>query len=315
MELETIIKSSNDFLNLQQEVQSGKLAKSVLLISQDSHYAYEFALMLSALIFNDGKDENNENYLRVKSLSHPDLKIYPQKDKLMVADSDSIVEEGSIKPIFANKKVIVVRGIDNSMEQAQNKLLKTLEEPAKNVFFILTASALNQVLPTIRSRCGKIELSKLSSEVIKNIAGEEELVAVLCDGYAGKAMELANRDDLKLMFESVLSCITQLKNSKSLLAYSKKLSNYKNDFELVVEIFSLIMEDILLVKSGKINKVKLKNWLPALQSAEEEYTISAINEIRKLLDKATEEMKYNCNFSVVIENLLLNILEVKYLCR
>ncbi|MBQ8443851.1 MAG: hypothetical protein IJX25_00660, partial [Clostridia bacterium] len=114
MELEKIITTSQDFLNLHEEVEAGKIAKSILLVSQDGHYSYEFALCLASLIFNGGKQLENENYLKVRSLSHPDLKLYPQKEKLMVADSDSIVEEASIKPIFADKKIIIIRNIDNA---------------------------------------------------------------------------------------------------------------------------------------------------------------------------------------------------------
>ena len=315
MELERIITKSQDFLNLQEEVGAGKIAKAILLVSQDEHYSYEFALCLASLIFNGGKQLENENYLKVRSLSHPDLKLYPQKEKLMVADSDSIVEEASIKPIFADKKIIIIRNIDNAMEQAQNKLLKTLEEPAKNVFFILTASSLNQVLPTIRSRCNKTMLAKLPLAVTRELCQGDNLVSALCDGYAGKALALLNKENLKGVFDGVLSAVTQLKNSKSLLTYSKKLASFKDDFNLIIEIFSLIFEDMLLIKAGKKSYVRLKESLSALQMVESEYTISVISEIRKLLNNAVKEMTFNCNFTLVIENLLLNILEVKYICR
>ena len=315
MELERIITKSQDFLNLQEEVGAGKIAKAILLVSQDEHYSYEFALCLASLIFNGGKQLENENTLKVRSLSHPDLKLYPQKEKLMVADSDSIVEEASIKPIFADKKIIIIRNIDNAMEQAQNKLLKTLEEPAKNVFFILTASSLNQVLPTIRSRCNKTMLAKLPLAVTRELCQGDNLVSALCDGYAGKALALLNKENLKGIFDGVLSAVTQLKNSKNLLTYSKKLASFKDDFNLIIEIFSLIFEDMLFIKAGKTAKVRLKESINLLQMVESEYTISVISEIRKLLNNAVKEMTFNCNFTLVIENLLLNILEVKYICR
>ncbi|MBE7074119.1 MAG: AAA family ATPase [Clostridiales bacterium] len=315
MELQNIITKSSDFLKLQEEMQKGSLAKSILLVTQDGNYSYEFALSLASVIFNNGDFIKNENYLKVENLSHPDLKIYPQKEKLMVADSDSIVEEASIKPIFADKKVIIIRNIDNAMEQAQNKLLKTLEEPANNVYFILTTTLIEQVLPTIRSRCNKTVLEKLPVEVARQLCEGNELAVSLCDGYAGKALRLSQKENLKFMFDDVLSCITGLKNSKNLILYSKKLSSYKDEFNLLIEMFSLIFEDMLFIKTGKINKVKLKGYIQQLQMIESEFTISAINEIRKLFAKAVKEMMYNCNFIIVIENLLLNILEVKYICR
>jgi DNA polymerase-3 subunit delta' len=315
VKLEKIISSSQDFLSLQQEIKDGKISKSMLLITKDEHYSYEFAILFAAMLFNDGHLIENENYLKVQNLSHPDLKIYPQKDKIMVADSDNIVEESSIKPIFANKKVFILRNIDQGTEQAQNKLLKTLEEPAHNVYFILTTSNINQVLPTIRSRCNKIELAKLPKELISRLCEGDELVAALSDGYAGRAMTLASNENLHKLFDSTLAVVSRLKSSKNLLSFSKDLASFKNEFDLVVEIMSLIFEDMLFVKVGKLDKVKFKNHLSVIKECESEYSIKAIAEIRKLLDGAVKEMLCNCNFTLVLENLLLNILEVKYICR
>lgn len=315
MELEKIIVQTEDFLSLQKDICDGKLAKTILLITQDEYYSYEFARILASCIFNEGDLQESQHSLKVKALSHPDLKIYPQKEKLMVADSESIVEESSIKPIFADKKIIIIKNIDNAMEQAQNKLLKTLEEPASNVHFILTTTSLDKVLPTIRSRCNKIELSLIPQAQTKKLCEGDELVAVLSQGYVGKVLTLKEKENLKNLFDSVFSCITSLKSSKQLLTFSKKLSLFKEDFNIIVEIFSLIMEDILFIKTGKKNRINFKENLSATQMVESEYTLKAVNEIRKLLDKAVKEMSFNCNFTLVIENLLLNILEVKYLCR
>ncbi|MBO5394403.1 MAG: hypothetical protein J6A28_00665, partial [Clostridia bacterium] len=193
--------------------------------------------------------------------------------------------------------------------------LKTLEEPANNVYFILTTSNINQVLPTIRSRCSKIELAKLPQKVAHVLCGGDDLVSALADGYAGKALSLVQREDLHKLFDSTLAVVTNLKNSKKLLSFSKELAVFKNDFNLIIEILSLIFEDLLFIKVGKVFHVRFKNVLPQLQAVESEYTITAISEIRKLLDGAVREMLYNCNFTIVLENLLLNILEVKYICR
>lgn len=315
MELEKIIKNSQDFLSLQNELQNGTMAKSILLITKDEQYSFEFATLLASLIFNKGQMQENENYYKTVSFSHPDLKCYPLKDKIMVADSDSIVEESSIKPIFADKKVFIIRNIDNAMEQAQNKLLKTLEEPANNVYFILTTKNINLVLPTIRSRCAKIELSKLSQKEIDALGMFDGLVSGLCDGYAGKAIALSEKANLQKIFDSTLAVITNMKNSKRLLAFSKELVSFKDDFSLIIEIMSVIFEDMLFIKVGKKDKVRLKDYVAKLQDVEGEYTIEAISHIRKLLDEAVKEMQFNCNFTLVIENLLLNILEVKFVCR
>ena len=315
--LEKIIVASEDFKNFEEKAKRGDLAKTIMLISKDSDYSLSFAKVLSCLIF-DGEVVGSENYAKVVAGAHPDLKIYPQKDRLLVADSEEIVFESAVKPIFADKKVFIICNIDKGMEPAQNKLLKTLEEPENNVYFILTTTNVNLVLPTIRSRCVKTELNKLNEkEIEKFVSGYEnsDLIVALSEGLIGRAQMLANKRNLSPLFESVFSVITRLKNSKDMLSYSKTILAFGSDYQLIFSCFSLILEDLLYLKSGKEHQVRLKKQIKELESVKDEYSFKAISQIRQLIDKASMEMMYNCNFTLVIENLILNILEVKYLCR
>lgn len=314
--LEEIILQSGDFKEFEAKARRGDFPKTVMLISKDNDYAFEFAKFLSCLVF-DGEMSKGENYLKVTAGAHPDLKVYPSKDRLVVADSQEIVFESTVKPIFANKKVFIIKDIDKALEGAQNKLLKTLEEPNKNVHFILTASNSNLVLPTIRSRCVKIELKKIGLKQLEGfIEGENSsLACALSDGFVGKAIWLNDKKELKPLFESVIAIVTKLKSSKDMLPYSKTILSFNESSDLVLSILSLIMEDLLYIKSGKEDGVRLKEYLDLLKSVEREYSVKAIVEIRALIDKAVKETMFNCSLVVVLENLILNILEVKYLCR
>lgn len=318
--LEKIILSSSEYKMLSSELENGSLAKTIMLISKDSDYSFEFARLLSCMILNnglkDGELEKTENYYKVVAQSHPDLKVFPTKEKLLVADSEMIVEESTVKPIFSDKKIFIIKNFESSMEAAQNKLLKTLEEPENNVYFILTTSNINLVLPTIRSRCNKIELSRLNKSDIEKCLGEIEnlqLVTALSEGYIGRAEKLSKMGNLENLFKSVLAVVTELKTSKQLLYFSKPLSDYSSDFELIIRILSLIFEDLLAIKTN--GKLRLEFCRDSLNKVCDEYSVKAIVEIRKLIDRAVKEISYNCNFILVIENLLLNILEVKYLCK
>jgi len=137
----------------------------------------------------------------------------------------------------------------------------------------------------------------------------------LSEGLIGKAEKLVHKKELKPLFESVLSVVTDLKSSKDMLPYSKTISQFIGESELVFSAFSLIIEDLLYIKSGNIKGIRLKDYQEKLASVQLEYTVKSIIEIRTLIDKAVREMMFNCNFIVVLENLILNILEVKYLCR
>ncbi len=308
-----------DFLALVKECESDKLSKSLLFISKDNLYSFEFCKAIACLIFDGEFDEKSENNLKVYANSHPDLKVFPLKDKLVVADAQEIVAESFIKPIFAEKKVFIIKNIDEAMEVAQNKLLKILEEPPKNVYFLLTCNNLNKVLPTIRSRCNKTELKRLDDEIIKKLihgAGEEEenLAVAVGDGQIGKALDLCKKKDFVSLCKDAASVLTKMKTSKEVLIFSKKLQNYKDEYLLILEIISIAISDLLKIKAGK-NDLRLTGFEHEFEPVASEYTVRALCEISFLIDNVVKEKFYNVNSTLSLENFLLNILEVKYLCK
>ncbi len=314
-----IIKTQ-DFLALQKEVENEKLSKTMLFISKDSFYAEEFCRAIACLIFDNKSDINSENSLKVYANAHPDLKIYPEKDKILVADAENIVGEAFIKPIFANKKVFVIKNIDEAMDAPQNKLLKILEEPPHNVYFLLTCSNVDRVLPTIRSRCNKIELSRLDDKTIKSLIKgldeeSENLAISIGDGQIGKAMMLANKKDFISLCRDSVSIITKLKSSKEVLLFSKKLQAYKDDYLLIFEILSVVISDMIKIKAGRGDQIKLKAFEYDFKACSTEYTIRALCEIAFKIDEVVKGRTYNVSPVLTLENFLLKILEVKYLCK
>ncbi len=316
--LRDAIAKTSDFEALKREQENNKLAKSILFISKDSLFSFEFCKQTACLIFDGKACGECENCQKVDLNAHPDLKTYPQKEKLLVADSEEIVMESFVKPVFANKKVFIIRNIDEAMEVAQNKLLKILEEPPTNVYFLLTCASLDKVLPTIRSRCNKIELKKLDDQVISELMNKVDnldLVLAVSGGQIGKAEELAKKRNFSELCKDCLSVLTKMNSSKQVLTYSKKLQSYKDDYLLIFDILSVLLGDMLKIKAGKRELVKFKSYENELANVASDYTIRAICEIVNLLDQVIKEKTYNVNQTLSLENFLLNILEVKYLCK
>ena len=108
-------------------------------------------------------------------------------------------------PVSAHRRIILIDGADRMNEVAANRLLKTLEEPAGEVLFILVTSAYDAILPTIRSRAVRISFGVLPSaeiEAVLRARGTEHaaVIAALADGSLGRALALheeglALRDD------------------------------------------------------------------------------------------------------------------------
>ena len=318
MDITQAARQSEELQSLQREAKAGRLANAILLSCKDQAYALAVANQLAAVVLDHGEMIDSENSAKVFAGAHPDVKRYPASGKLLVSDSEDIVSESFIRPIFADRKVFIIESIDNSMDAAQNKLLKVLEEPPANVFHILTCKNIEQVLPTIRSRCNKTTLSKPSKAFLQEfLSGRENaaLVEGLCDGFIGKAISLSQIQELPQLFDCTMSTICRLSSSRELLKFSQPLLKYSQHFQLILEIFGIAIEDMLKIKTGHEGQICLKIPAADLAEASEKYTISAIIEVRKLLGKAAKEQSYNGNVTLIIENLLLDILEVKYLCK
>ena len=290
MEIIDIIQDSQDFKSLLKEYQKGLLSKTILLISPDIDYMRAFAKALAILI-EDGKiDKDSANFIKIEN------------------------EQSFVKPTSSSKKIFIISSIDNSMESAQNKLLKTLEQPPQNVYFLLTSSQVEKVLPTVRSRCNKIALQKLTNKQLSLITGIEEKCNIIkaSDRMLTNVNLFKDMQDFDEFFACTLGVLTQLKNTKQVLAYSKNLQRYLDRFDIILNLLLLSLEEMILIKSG-LEMQNLKE--ECLVSASEEYSMKALIEIQNLISKASKEKSLNVSPLTIIENLLLKILEVKYLCR
>ena len=225
--------------------------------------------------------------------------------------------ESFVKPVFAEKKIFIIQNIENSIESAQNKLLKVLEEPPRNVYFILTSSSETLVLPTIKSRCNKVYLSKIKNEEIEKFFEgdkDKEIICAISDGLIGKAESLSQKKNLGDTFSSVLSLFTELKSSKEVLIYSNRILASKEELSFIFEIYSLLLEEILFVKTEN-RSLRFESYFEKLKEVGNGFSLKAICETQKLLCKAEKELFYSANQPLILENFLLNVLEVKYLCK
>ena len=314
MEIAEIIKNQNFFKKLEEKT----LSNSLLFYCEDDKTS-EVALILTALMLNYKTyalmNENSAEYKRVLNGADLDIKIYPKnKEKLLVSDSNEIVDEVFIKPTNKENKVFLIENIDLSTTEAQNKLLKVLEEPPKNVYFLISAKQADRVLPTIKSRCDKITIEKLPLGEIEKVC-KNPLACMLCEGYVGRAEELSKNSNLNEIVDFAVSLVCDLKNSAQVLRFSKRFQELKGDIDLILKIYSFCLEDMLKIKTEIKDYCLMKMFLPKIESVESEFSVQAICEILNLITFFRKKLEFNANLSVAIDNLLLKILEVKYICK
>ena len=150
MNLTEIIKNQDFFKNVMEKKEKSLLANSMLFFCEDEITSSKTLILMALLLeykMFDLFNEKSSEFLRIEQGIDLDVKIYPKNNqKLLVADSNEIVNEAYIKPVNLPYKIFIINNFDQSTEEAQNKLLKVLEEPPQNVYFLLNYNHLQHQL-------------------------------------------------------------------------------------------------------------------------------------------------------------------------
>jgi DNA polymerase-3 subunit delta' len=205
-------------------------------------------------------DKRNEDPLLFSS--HPDFITFAPDGPLRqitIQQMRLLKDRAPLKPLRGAWRVFLIDAIDRANEQAANSLLKTLEEPPPHLLLILTARNPYDLLPTIRSRCVPLRLSRLNEEEMRSFIGargldQPERRLTLAQGAPGLAVSLDletydRRREAMLALVQVASGVEQfgawLKHSDSIAARrSEKLDSY-------LDVLYILLEDVLLLSAGE----------------------------------------------------------------
>ena len=225
-----------------------------------------------------------------------------------------------IKPYQGPYKIYIIAEADLMSVQAQNALLKTIEEPPEYaVIFLLTENA-EVLLPTITSRCVMLKLRNIRDTLIRKYLMESlqipDYKADMCTAFAqgnmGRAIMLANSEYFNEIREEavqLLKYINEMDVSEIVKAI-KKISTYKLEVNDYLDIIMIWYRDVLLYKATKeMDRVVFKDQLPYIQERARKSSYEGIELILESLEKAKQRLKANVNFELVMELLLLTIKE------
>jgi DNA polymerase III subunit delta' len=168
----------------------------------------EVARAVACELLAEGSPDASGARHRAQSGSHPDLTwVAPSgAHEILVSDiAEPVIAAASKTPFESNRRVFVIERVDELGDEAANRMLKTLEEPADFVHLILLTDRIADVLPTIRSRC---QLVRFDAPPVDEVAADLETLGLSADsaqacarlslGDAGRARELASADGTAL---------------------------------------------------------------------------------------------------------------------
>ncbi|RKH65595.1 DNA polymerase III subunit delta' [Corallococcus llansteffanensis] len=177
--------------------------------------------------------------------------------ELRVEQIRQLQERLALRGLESKRKVAILVSAEQMNVQAQNAFLKTLEEPPSETTLILVASAMDRLLPTIRSRCSKVHFGPLPVELVaehvqkarKLDADTAALAAVMSGGSLGRALALdvkalAQRKDVITAFESLRG-----NDIPGLLRFAEGHGGSREDADAALELLLLWTRDVSLVKA------------------------------------------------------------------
>ena len=307
-----IIKTTNTYQKLVDDYNLGKLAHCHLLLSKDKLSREIFGVCFAILAICGDKDDKIAHNI-IKKV-HPDVFFLPKSETLKVEDVELVLERLNYFPMEADCKVFVLENFSSATVQAQNKLLKTLEETPPNVYFLLCSEKEDGILPTIKSRCQVLELEPLNESALSILVSEytvdartQEIAKFYGRGEMGRIEEALTKSEIIEMLELAFDIVENCKASSDILGYTIKVGKFRNNLLKFVQIYADVLEEILRMKV--LNKCdfqilqfdKLKNCM----------SVDAILTLQERLIKLIEMIDRFCNTTLIIDNLLIDTCKCK----
>lgn len=307
--MEEFIGFENIINGFMKRVDRNTLSHAHLIVGPDgigkSLIAKKFALKIL------GKDDDY-NYVDI---------IHYKSDKASfgVDDVRKIIEEVSKKPYEGDKKVIIIHEGNKLTGQAQNAMLKTIEEPPKGVYIILLSESLELLLDTIKSRCQVYKLTPLNREdmikYIKSIGenNEERILTALAygEGIPGRAEKILQDEELSDLRKVIIQFLTDVNKKNNItLEYEERFSKFKNQKYEMLNLIASVIRDIIVYKELKdrtnlINLDKLED----IRRLSSELSYNRLNLMLKNIEEARSNFENNISYSMVISIMLIGFLE------
>ena len=257
------------------------------------------------------------------SENHPDIiRITHEKpNSIGVEDIRTQVNNDmGIKPYQGPYKVYLIEEAEKMTVQAQNALLKTIEEPPAYAVILLLTTNAESFLPTILSRCVTLNLKAVPDEKIKKFLMahyqipdyQADVCVAFAQGNVGKAIQLAASDDFNELKASALQLIKRLHDIDlyEMTEAVKQISEYKLQINDYFDLMMIWYRDVLYYKATKdVNGLIFKDEVYDIKRQAEQSSYNGIEEILQALSKAQVRLNANVNFDLVIELLLLTIKE------
>ncbi len=333
MEENRVLGQSHIKKHFENAIRQGKISHAYIINGEEGTGKLQLAINYAkALQCQDNSLESDsvtgracgecKSCRQTESKNQPDIKYITHEKQVISVDDirEQINDDIDIKPYSSRYKVYIIPDSEKMNIQAQNALLKTIEEPPEYAVIILITNNADTFLPTILSRCVLLNTRPVREESIYNqlkseydVSDYEAKVAIsFANGNPGKAIKLATSEDFADLKKTVVGTVISLrKGGMDAVANDvKKAADFKKQIDEYFAIMRIWFRDILLYKaSGNEEKIIFQDEYITIKEMSDIFTFEGLDIIFKSIDQAESRIKSNVNFEVTMEVLFLAIKE------
>lgn len=299
MSFEKIIGNDENKKLLKNAVRNSNILHSYLFFGTKgigkNFFAKEFSKMVLCNSKNEKPCNKCKSCIEFDSNNNPDFfVIEPDGSSIKIEQIRQMQKSILEKPIESHKKVYIINDAETMTKEAQNCMLKTLEEPQDFIVIILIASNENNILPTVKSRCTKVFFRNLDdADIIKYINEENSEIDInkdilkLCNGSIIKAEFVIQKIDI---LDKIKNFVMNIDKQNELVFFKNNelFYNNKDDIILLLEYVNILLFEKIKSKLGNIN--------------------GFINSM-KIVESTKLKLINSNNYDMTIDNMLLKIWE------
>lgn len=303
---EKLIKNTNAYRIIRSDKQRGELSHAYLIVCADGVMLKDYMKLFASLVMCENGDACGKcrPCRLIGKEAYADCDFYPKDgEKIKTADSDDLVSKTIIKPLENDLRLFVLCGAESMTAEAQNKILKTLEEPPENVCILIGASSDSAILPTVKSRVKRLDIPPFTDNELREALKEEcpdgvklESAIALGGGKIGSVIRSYRDGETEKLRKFCEDVLFSMRSSKEVAAYSSKI-NKDN------------LKDFVAILKSEVAKLLVKDKVKAKDNG---YTTGALLAIADMLTEKERAIYFNANTTMVADGILLSILGEKY---
>ena len=249
------------FKQFSRDIAHNRIAHSLLLVGRRGTGKRTLAAFIARALLCTGEQPPCNRCHACKALehgNHPDaVWVTPSGKTFRVEEVYEIQQALALRPFKGGRRVVVVEDAHTMNAPAQNKLLKTLEEPPAGSILVLLAEKTASLLPTVLSRCRIVRMQAVPVQRMADIlrgngcsAEKAWHVAAMSDGSLGKAKELMDDEAYFALRDRAAEALLAIREKEGVFPAMALLRERKDQIAGVLSVWQTLLRDGLLYSQG-----------------------------------------------------------------